>query len=147
MGFFLHIPFPSWDIIRIFPWCDEILQVNYGGMGGGAGFIMTLTAVNFIHFFELHYVKNIYERRKSLIRSSFYVADICWPLQKCVCVCASRSHSSLSLMTIPSLLGRLRDTRSRIHICIGQWSYVSNLLKFAQFWIYFFQPTEAKGCY
>ena len=28
MGFFLHIPFPSWDIIRIFPWCDEILQVR-----------------------------------------------------------------------------------------------------------------------
>ncbi len=25
MGFFLHIPFPSFDIIRIFPWVDEIL--------------------------------------------------------------------------------------------------------------------------
>jgi len=30
MGFFLHIPFPSWDIIRIFPWCDEILQGMLG---------------------------------------------------------------------------------------------------------------------
>ena len=26
IGFFLHIPFPSWDIMRIFPWSDEILQ-------------------------------------------------------------------------------------------------------------------------
>ena len=26
MGFFLHIPFPSFDIIRIFPWVDEILM-------------------------------------------------------------------------------------------------------------------------
>lgn len=26
LGFFMHIPFPSWDIMRIFPWCDEILQ-------------------------------------------------------------------------------------------------------------------------
>lgn len=26
MSFFLHIPFPSWDIMRIFPWDDEILE-------------------------------------------------------------------------------------------------------------------------
>ena len=26
IGFFLHIPFPAWDIIRIFPWHDTILQ-------------------------------------------------------------------------------------------------------------------------
>ena len=26
MGFFLHIPFPSFDIIRIFPWVDELLM-------------------------------------------------------------------------------------------------------------------------
>jgi len=32
MGFFLHIPFPSFDIIRIFPWVDEILM---GMLGGG----------------------------------------------------------------------------------------------------------------
>ncbi|KAL1139912.1 hypothetical protein AAG570_006889 [Ranatra chinensis] len=25
LGFFLHIPFPSWDIMRLFPWDDEIL--------------------------------------------------------------------------------------------------------------------------
>ena len=30
MGFFLHIPFPSFDIIRIFPWVDEILQGMLG---------------------------------------------------------------------------------------------------------------------
>ena len=30
MGFFLHIPFPSWDIMRIFPWGDEILQGMLG---------------------------------------------------------------------------------------------------------------------
>ncbi|KAF4532499.1 hypothetical protein B566_EDAN003075 [Ephemera danica] len=26
LGFFLHIPFPSWDIMRLFPWDDQILQ-------------------------------------------------------------------------------------------------------------------------
>ncbi|XP_025407559.1 alpha,alpha-trehalose-phosphate synthase [UDP-forming] 2-like [Sipha flava] len=26
LGFFLHIPFPSWDIFRLFPWADQILQ-------------------------------------------------------------------------------------------------------------------------
>lgn len=30
MGFFLHIPFPSFDIIRIFPWVDEILMGMLG---------------------------------------------------------------------------------------------------------------------
>ena len=30
MGFFLHIPFPSMDIIRIFPWVDEILMGMLG---------------------------------------------------------------------------------------------------------------------
>ena len=28
IGFFLHIPFPSWDIVKIFPWEDMIIQVN-----------------------------------------------------------------------------------------------------------------------
>ena len=27
IGFFLHIPFPPWDMIKIFPWHDLILQV------------------------------------------------------------------------------------------------------------------------
>nr|ALE32749.1 trehalose-6-phosphate synthase 1 [Blattella germanica] len=26
LGFFLHIPFPSWDIVRLCPWDDQILQ-------------------------------------------------------------------------------------------------------------------------
>ncbi|XP_057372869.1 uncharacterized protein LOC130693669 [Daphnia carinata] len=26
LGFFLHIPFPSWDIMRLFPWDDQILE-------------------------------------------------------------------------------------------------------------------------
>ncbi|KAG8232577.1 hypothetical protein J437_LFUL012953 [Ladona fulva] len=26
LGFFLHIPFPPWDIFRLFPWDDEVLQ-------------------------------------------------------------------------------------------------------------------------
>ena len=30
IGFFLHIPFPSFDIIRIFPWVDEILMGMLG---------------------------------------------------------------------------------------------------------------------
>ena len=30
MGFFLHIPFPTFDIIRIFPWVDEILMGMLG---------------------------------------------------------------------------------------------------------------------
>ena len=29
-SFFLHIPFPSFDIIRIFPWVDEILMGMLG---------------------------------------------------------------------------------------------------------------------
>lgn len=28
IGFFLHIPFPPWDIMKIFPWEDMILQVS-----------------------------------------------------------------------------------------------------------------------
>ena len=28
IGFFLHIPFPPWDIVKIFPWCDMLLQVS-----------------------------------------------------------------------------------------------------------------------
>jgi trehalose 6-phosphate synthase/phosphatase len=30
LAFFLHIPFPSWDIMRLFPWDDEILQGMLG---------------------------------------------------------------------------------------------------------------------
>jgi trehalose-6-phosphate synthase len=30
LGFFLHIPFPAWDIFRLFPWADEILQGMLG---------------------------------------------------------------------------------------------------------------------
>ena len=26
IGFFLHIPFPSWDMVKIFPWHDLVLQ-------------------------------------------------------------------------------------------------------------------------
>ncbi|XP_028040249.1 alpha,alpha-trehalose-phosphate synthase [UDP-forming] [Bombyx mandarina] len=26
LAFFLHIPFPPWDIFRLFPWSDEVLQ-------------------------------------------------------------------------------------------------------------------------
>lgn len=26
LAFFLHIPFPPWDIFRLFPWADEVLQ-------------------------------------------------------------------------------------------------------------------------
>ena len=29
IAFFLHIPFPPWDIVKIFPWCDMILQVSF----------------------------------------------------------------------------------------------------------------------
>lgn len=30
MAFFLHIPFPPWDIFRLFPWADELLQGMLG---------------------------------------------------------------------------------------------------------------------
>ncbi|XP_039285067.1 alpha,alpha-trehalose-phosphate synthase [UDP-forming] isoform X2 [Nilaparvata lugens] len=30
IGFFLHIPFPPWDIFRLFPWADEVLQGMLG---------------------------------------------------------------------------------------------------------------------
>ena len=26
LGFFLHIPFPSWDIMRLFPWDNQVLE-------------------------------------------------------------------------------------------------------------------------
>jgi len=28
LAFFLHIPFPPWDIFRLLPWSDELLQVS-----------------------------------------------------------------------------------------------------------------------
>ncbi|KAK9507846.1 hypothetical protein O3M35_007620 [Rhynocoris fuscipes] len=30
LGFFLHIPFPPWDIFRLFPWGDHVLQGMLG---------------------------------------------------------------------------------------------------------------------
>jgi trehalose-6-phosphate synthase len=33
IGFFLHIPFPSYDIVKVFPWEDIIIQVVYTGVG------------------------------------------------------------------------------------------------------------------
>lgn len=30
LAFFLHIPFPPWDIFRLFPWADELLQGMLG---------------------------------------------------------------------------------------------------------------------
>jgi trehalose-6-phosphate synthase len=30
LGFFLHIPFPAWDLMRLFPWDDQILQGMLG---------------------------------------------------------------------------------------------------------------------
>nr|APZ77037.1 trehalose-6-phosphate synthase [Gampsocleis gratiosa] len=46
MGFFLHIPFPPWDIFRLFPWADEILQ----GMLGNdmVGFHIEDYCLNFV---------------------------------------------------------------------------------------------------
>lgn len=26
LGFFLHVPFPAWDLMRLFPWDDQVLQ-------------------------------------------------------------------------------------------------------------------------
>ncbi|XP_039262026.2 trehalose-6-phosphate synthase-like [Styela clava] len=46
LGFFLHIPFPPYDIFRIFPWDDEILQ---GLLGHDlVGFHIESYALNFI---------------------------------------------------------------------------------------------------
>ncbi|KAG5896540.1 hypothetical protein JTB14_030744 [Gonioctena quinquepunctata] len=46
LGFFLHIPFPPWDIFRLFPWADEVLQ----GMLGCdmVGFHITDYCINFV---------------------------------------------------------------------------------------------------
>ncbi|KAF5294009.1 hypothetical protein FQA39_LY13563 [Lamprigera yunnana] len=46
IGFFLHIPFPPWDIFRLLPWADEILQ----GMLGCdmVGFHITDYCLNFV---------------------------------------------------------------------------------------------------
>nr|ALE32750.1 trehalose-6-phosphate synthase 2 [Blattella germanica] len=46
LGFFLHIPFPPWDIFRLFPWADEVLQ---GMMGNDViGFHIEDYCINFI---------------------------------------------------------------------------------------------------
>ncbi|KAF7384857.1 hypothetical protein HZH66_011943 [Vespula vulgaris] len=41
LGFFLHIPFPPWDIFRLFPWADEILQG-----ASAAGFVSLAETAN-----------------------------------------------------------------------------------------------------
>ncbi len=38
LGFFLHIPFPAWDLMRLFPWDDQILQ-------GMLGMVLTYLAL------------------------------------------------------------------------------------------------------
>ena len=46
IGFFLHIPFPPWDMIKIFPWHDLILQ---GVLGCDlVGFQISDYCLNFI---------------------------------------------------------------------------------------------------
>ncbi|KAL0831094.1 hypothetical protein ABMA28_001967 [Loxostege sticticalis] len=46
LAFFLHIPFPPWDIFRLFPWSDEVLQ---GILGCDmVGFHITDYCLNFI---------------------------------------------------------------------------------------------------
>lgn len=46
LGFFLHIPFPPWDIFRLCPWSDEILQ---GILGNDmVGFHIEDYCLNFI---------------------------------------------------------------------------------------------------
>lgn len=49
LGFFLHIPFPPWDIFRLFPWSDEILQ----GMLGNFNIHNTCIVKNNEHFSNL----------------------------------------------------------------------------------------------
>ncbi|XP_027214152.2 uncharacterized protein [Penaeus vannamei] len=46
MAFFLHIPFPSWDIMRLFPWDDELLQGILGC--DSVGFHVEDYCLNFI---------------------------------------------------------------------------------------------------
>ena len=46
LAFFLHIPFPSWDIMRLFPWDDELLQGILGC--DSVGFHVDDYCLNFI---------------------------------------------------------------------------------------------------
>jgi len=46
IAFFLHIPFPSWDIMRLFPWDDELLQNILGC--DSIGFHLEDYCLNFI---------------------------------------------------------------------------------------------------
>ena len=46
IAFFLHIPFPSWDIMRLFPWDDELLQNILGC--DSIGFHLNDYCINFI---------------------------------------------------------------------------------------------------
>lgn len=47
LAFFLHIPFPSWDIMRLFPWDDELLQNILGC--DSIGFHLEDYCMNFIN--------------------------------------------------------------------------------------------------
>ncbi|KAF2364432.1 HAD-superfamily hydrolase subfamily IIB [Trinorchestia longiramus] len=46
IAFFLHIPFPSWDMMRLFPWDDELLQNILGA--DSIGFHLEDYCFNFI---------------------------------------------------------------------------------------------------
>lgn len=46
IAFFLHIPFPSWDMMRLFPWDDELLQNLLGA--DSIGFHLEDYCSNFI---------------------------------------------------------------------------------------------------
>ncbi|KAA0197795.1 trehalose 6-phosphate synthase [Hyalella azteca] len=46
MAFFLHIPFPSWDIVRLFPWASQLLQGILGC--DSVGFHLEDYCINFI---------------------------------------------------------------------------------------------------
>lgn len=49
LGFFLHIPFPPWDIFRLFPWSDEILQ---GMLGKEKKMFISIIPVIFYEVFK-----------------------------------------------------------------------------------------------
>ncbi|XP_076037355.1 uncharacterized protein LOC143022854 [Oratosquilla oratoria] len=73
MAFFLHIPFPSWDIVRLFPWCDELLQGILGC--DSVGFHVEDYCLNFIDCCQRRLGYRI-DREQMLVENNFRCVSV-----------------------------------------------------------------------
>ncbi|XP_076037361.1 uncharacterized protein LOC143022862 [Oratosquilla oratoria] len=73
MAFFLHIPFPSWDIVRLFPWCDELLQGILGC--DSVGFHVEDYCLNFIDCCQRRLGYRV-DREQMLVENNFRCVSV-----------------------------------------------------------------------